>query len=175
MTIRRREWLVAVGVATGLAGVSGVDWASVVDRESTVSPVGRLETETLMAVAEIVYPTAVDYDEAFVVDHVESRSDARQQQIRDAVADLNGFARQWYGQPFPALSSATQRAMLRNLGVGRTGSDSTDTATERIRYYVINQLLFALFTDPRGSRPFGIDNPRGYPGGYESYQEPSEG
>lgn len=174
MTIERREWLVALGLATGLASVPGIDRSSLLDRETSDSSFGQRERETLMEVAAIVYPTAADYDEEFVMSHVESRSEARQQGIYTAVDDLNAFARQWYGRSFPSLSSATQRSLLRDLGVGRAGADPDSTATERIRYYVVNQLLFALYTDPRGSRLFGVDNPRGYPGGYESYQEPSE-
>lgn len=169
--MRRRELIVAVGLAAGAASAIDREWSAEIDERPGDRSFGERETRTLMALSEIVYPSAVEYDEEFVMGHVESRNEERQQGIHAALDALNAYARQWYGRSFPSLPPATRRSLLRDLGVGRTGSDPDSTVPERIRYYLVNQLLFALYTDPRGSRLFGIDNPVGYPGGYESYQE----
>jgi hypothetical protein len=39
-----------------------------------------------------------------------------------------------------------------------------------VRYYVVNELLYALYTSPTGGELVGIENPQGHPGGHESYQ-----
>jgi len=41
---------------------------------------------------------------------------------------------------------------------------------ERVRYYVVNELLFALYSSPTGGELVGLENPRGNPGGLASYQ-----
>jgi hypothetical protein len=61
------------------------------------------------------------------------------------------------------------------MAVDRTGSSPNGNIPERIRYYVVNQLLYGLYTAPTGGRLLGIENPVGHPGGFESYQkEPSQ-
>jgi hypothetical protein len=46
--------------------------------------------------------------------------------------------------------------------------DGTDAG--RVRYYVVNELLYALYASPTGGELVGIENPRGYPGGTASYR-----
>jgi hypothetical protein len=40
-----------------------------------------------------------------------------------------------------------------------------------VRYYVVDELLYAFYASPVGGGMAGIENPPGYPGGTESYQE----
>jgi len=42
----------------------------------------------------------------------------------------------------------------------------------RVRYYLVNDLLFALYSSPTGGKLVGIENPQGHPGGTGSYQQP---
>jgi len=44
------------------------------------------------------------------------------------------------------------------------------TAAERVRFFVVNELLLALYASPTGGELVGIENPQGYAGGAESYQ-----
>jgi len=69
----------------------------------------------------------------------------------------------------PASSSLgrvlwTRRAATWPLNSAALRPDGTVPA--RIRYHLVNGLLYALFTSPVGTRLFGIRNPIGYPGGY---------
>jgi hypothetical protein len=40
-----------------------------------------------------------------------------------------------------------------------------------VRYYVVNELLLALYASPTGGELVGIENPQGHPGGTASYQQ----
>ena len=42
--------------------------------------------------------------------------------------------------------------------------------SDRVRFFVVNELLFALYSSPTGGSLVGIENPVGHPGGTESYQ-----
>ncbi|MEA5408870.1 hypothetical protein VB773_15715 [Haloarculaceae archaeon H-GB2-1] len=44
------------------------------------------------------------------------------------------------------------------------------TTAERVRYYLVNEPLYALYASPTGGTLVGIENPQGHPGGTESYQ-----
>jgi hypothetical protein len=61
------------------------------------------------------------------------------------------------------------------MGVQSAESDSGGGVPERIRYHLVNSLLYALFTSPMGSELVGISNPTGHPGGYESLTRAPEG
>jgi hypothetical protein len=56
------------------------------------------------------------------------------------------------------------------MGVHTADEDPDGTTAERIRFYVVNELLFALYASPAGGRLVGIENPQGHPGGAESYR-----
>jgi hypothetical protein len=171
MDLRRREIVAAGAAAVGALPLFERDQPGSTDGSES-DTVGEKEVATLLALAETVYPSSVEYDEEFLTSHVESRSAARQAGIRIAIDDLNRFARKWYGRSYPRLDSGARQSLLAQVGVGCVWPDPNGSASERIMYYLVNQLLYALYTDPRGSRLFGIDNPVGYPGGYQSYQEP---
>jgi len=124
---------------------------------------------TLAAVAETVYPAAVSDPIPLVEDYLGYQPEHRVAAIRTAAAELNRTARARYGGTFAALSGRERLTLLRELGVDRTGAARDGTLPERIRYYLVDGVLYALFTNPAGGQLVGVTNPRGHPGGYDSY------
>ena len=132
--------------------------------------------DLLDAVAEVVYPDGVGERRAFVDSYVVGRVTDRpayREGLREAAAQLDAVARDWHDAPYADLDVDTRDRILRNLGVKTADPDPKGPLTDRIRFYVVNDLLFAFYSSPTGGRLVGIENPIGHPGGTESYQRPS--
>ena len=132
--------------------------------------------DLLDAVAEVVYPDGVDNRRAFVDSYVVGRVAERptyREGLREAAAQLDAVARDWHDAPYADLDADTRDRLLRELGVETADPDPEGPITDRIRFYVVNDLLFAFYSSPTGGRLVGIENPIGHPGGIESYQRPS--
>jgi hypothetical protein len=166
MELSRRDALAAVG-AVG-AGVGATTYALRPDAEGPSPDVG-----TLVAVAETVYPSEVSGIEAFVESYAERRAagdDSHARGVRAATERLEGHAREWYDAPFAELPVADRDALLREMGVDTADERPDGSTAERVRYYVVGDLLLALYASPAGSELVGIENPRGHPGGLGSYR-----
>ena len=126
----------------------------------------------MTAVAEPLYPEAVSGIDAFVEGFLDGRLDgsAHGEGIRAAVAAVEAAARSWYEAPVAELPPGEREAVLRELGADTAEEDPTGTTAERVRYYVVNELLLALYSSPTGGELVGIENPQGHAGGAESYQ-----
>jgi hypothetical protein len=164
--------------------------------------------ETMVAVAEVVYPSEVEGVATFVEAFVDGRLDrggggsgdgpgsgsgdgsgggsgdgsgdgavdgGHGEGVRRAVADLNELARAWYDAPVRELPVDDRESLLDEVGADTAEEDPTGTAAERIRYYVVNELLLGLYTSPTGGELVGIENPQGHPGGLGSYQRGPNG
>ena len=129
--------------------------------------------ETLVAAAEVVYPEAVSGIDAFVGGFLDGRLDRpdRAAAIGEAVSALDDRAVSWYGDRFAALSPSDRDRLLREVGADMADEDPDGTTAERVRYYVVNELLLALYASPTGGELVGIENPQGHPGGTGSYRE----
>jgi hypothetical protein len=129
--------------------------------------------DTLCAVATVVYPDEVsgiaEFVEGFLAGRLGSSDHAKG--VREAVAELDGLAESWHDGRVVELSPEKRDRLLREVGADTADEDPTGTTAERIRYYVVNELLLALYTSPKGSELVGIENPQGHPGGAESYQQ----
>jgi hypothetical protein len=138
--------------------------------EPAVDPEGAVET--YVAVAEVVYPSAVSGVEEFVRSFVSPRLDREDHgpAMLAAVAELQDAARTWNGEDVASMSPETREQLLRELGVGTAEEDPHGTAAERVRFYVVNELLLALYSSPTGGELVGIENPQGHPGGTDTYQ-----
>ncbi|GAA0723152.1 hypothetical protein J2744_001400 [Halorubrum trapanicum] len=128
--------------------------------------------ETLTAVASVVYPSEVAGVSEFVEGFLAGRLDgsAHATGVRETVAELNHLANTWHGAPVADLDSADRDRLLREVGADTAEEDPGGTTAERVRYYVVNELLLALYASPTGGELVGIENPQGHPGGAESYQ-----
>jgi hypothetical protein len=132
--------------------------------------------DLLDAVAGVVYPDGVAnrraFVESYVLGRVADRPDYRDG-LREAAAQLDAVARDWYDAPYADLDADTRDLILRDLGVETADPDPEGPITDRIRFYLVNDLLFAFYSSPTGGRLVGIENPIGHPGGIESYQQAS--
>jgi hypothetical protein len=166
MKLSRRDALYAlagVGIAAGGTG------AFVTTREDRFDDA----LSVLVAVAEVVYPSEIEGIPAFVetysLGRIENRKEYREE-ISEATAAIDENARFWYDTEYEKLDRATRDEVLHEMGVHLAEPAPKGTTAERVRYYVVNELLYALYTTPTGGRLAGTENPIGYPGGTVSYQ-----
>ena len=167
MELTRRDALIALGVAGTTAG--GAYAVSRLDEEEAADTV----VERLLPVAEVVYPSEVEVSreflETYVVGRVEER-DGYLEGVADALDSLDGYTRRLRDERFGDVSTERRDSLLRYMGVDDAEPDPDGTDAERVRYYVVNELQYALYTSPVGGKLVGIENPVGYPGGTESYR-----
>lgn len=139
--------------------------------------VSDTHVEVLGSVAEVIYPSAVTVDEEFIRTYVTGRSEDRptyRTEVREGLERIQRAGTEWYGAEFVSLSPEIREDVLERIGVKRVPPRPGGRTPERIRYYIINDLLYALYTTPVGGALLGRSNPQGYPGGLESYQRGSE-
>lgn len=179
MEFTRRDTVKVVAGGLGSSVALSATSALRSDREDggsgTVEDVSDSERRRLLALADVVYPTRVEVTAEFVLSYVRSQSGERRSAMRTAGDRLDERSLSRYGAPFAELSADERETILEKMGVDRSQPDPDGTVPEQVRYYLINGLLLALFTHPKGSRLVGIANPRGHPGGYESYAEDPTG
>ena len=172
MRLSRRDALLALGVlGIGSAGVgTGRQHAGTLDAATPV-------TDQLLAVATAIYPSAVTVDRSFIETYVIARIATRESYVEaqsTALSDLDRFARRNTGRSMTSLDPEPRREVLTRLGVHRAHPNPNGTVEERIRYYVVNDLLYVLFSTPLGGELVGCENPPGYPGGTQAYQRGPE-
>ncbi|MFB6178683.1 MAG: gluconate 2-dehydrogenase subunit 3 family protein [Halorientalis sp.] len=136
--------------------------------------VGDHELATVAAVAEVVYPSAVENAGEFATQYVSARVAADPDHsagIADSVAYLDDYTDSWTDQhTFESLSVANRRSVLTRMRAERVAPNPGGGSVQRVRYYLINELLYALYSSPTGGTLVGLENPEGYPGGTTSYQ-----
>jgi hypothetical protein len=172
--LSRRDALLALG-ATGVAvgGLGALRFAG--DRDGTKLTAQR--RETIVAVAETVYPSAVDGIPAFVESYVLGRITDRPDYTAGmmAAADhVEAYAQTWNDTSFAAAPPERRDELLKAMGADVVTPDPVGSDEQQVRYYLINDLQFALYSSPVGGRLVGIENPQGHPGGITSYQQPPE-
>ena len=173
MQLTRRDAIAAVaagGFGAMIVGRSGSIEDSPEAASSGDVTLSDDEIETLMAATEFIYPSEVEATTSFVKAYTNTMGEERTRGMRDALDLVESAAQRTFGTEFRSLPVEKREALFRRLNVGRAGSKMHGGDAERIRYYVVNGPLYALFTTPKGSQLFGIENPIGYPGGHESYQ-----
>lgn len=128
--------------------------------------------ETMVAAGEVVFPSAAEGVSEFVETYVvgRARDDARRDAMADAATELDDVARDWEGAAFADLPAGDRDRLLRELGVDTADPVQDGTLSERLRFHVVNELLYAFYASPTGGRLVGIENPIGHPGGTESYR-----
>jgi hypothetical protein len=174
MELTRRDAaaaLAAAGVAVG-GGAAALYWDDLNEEGF-----GERERETLLALAEVVYPTEVEGVPAFVERYVVGRVEDRPERaagMRAALSTLDEYADQWFDRRYAALPEADRDAVLDRMAVDVADPDPEGLDGGRVRYYLVDELLYALYTSPTGGELVGIENPAGYPGGTTSYQRGPE-
>ena len=166
MRLTRRDALYALCLAgSGASGcVDGID-----------NDDGALDSsavETLLALAAVLYPAEVEATEEFVETYVLGRAtdEDHLESIAESVESLSAVSSDFRGESFASLSPTERETLLEEVGLRETASDPRGTERERIRYFLVNELLYALYTTPTGGELLGVENPIGHPGGLASYQ-----
>jgi hypothetical protein len=128
--------------------------------------------DTYVAVAEVVYPSELSGLQAFVESFVPPRLDRENHgpAMAATVAEFDEIAQEWYGDRVVSLAPATREDVLEDVGVRTADEDPEGTLAERVRFYLVNELLLALYSSPTGGELVGIENPQGHPGGTDTYQ-----
>ncbi|WP_226021339.1 gluconate 2-dehydrogenase subunit 3 family protein [Halomicrobium salinisoli] len=174
--LTRRDALVALGAVGGAAGAGALAWDRFED-DPDREGFDPTERETLVALAETIYPEAVsgvaEFVERYVVGRVADRPDYAAG-MREAIGALDDYAETWAGGPFRERDPDSRDELLRGLGVDVADADPDGAEQERVRYYLVNDLQYALYTTPTGGELVGIENPQGHPGGATSYRQPPE-
>jgi len=170
MELTRRDAVAALGaLGVGTAGAVGLGQYATGEEE-----VGETDIqETMVAAAEVLYPSAVTGIDEFVGAFLSGRLDdgPHAEGVLEAVDALETRAQSWHGEAFTSLNAADRDSLLRETGAAAVDEDPDGTPAERIRYYIVNELLMALYTSPTGGKLVGIENPQGYAGGVDSYQQ----
>ena len=174
MRLNRRDALAALsaaGVALGAGSALLVSPGA--DHEEHRGPVDDDAVTTLVAAAEVLYPSEVEGVEPFVARYVRGRAADRPDHaagMAEAAAYLDDYAEAWHGRRFASLEPAVRDDALRRMNADVAEPDPAGSDVERVRHFVVEELLFALFSTPTGGELVGIENPPGHPGGLESYQ-----
>ncbi len=169
--------LTAAGVATTLGGT--LSWAVLNEADDTATEgFDERDRETLLALAAHLYPSAVsgisEFVERYTVGRVRDRPEYAAG-MREALAALDEYAVQWTDERFVDLDADRRGALLNSMGVTRATPEPDGLDPERIRFYLVNELLFAFYSSPTGGKLVGIENPQGHPGGTRSYRQPPDG
>lgn len=173
--LTRRDALAALAAA-GVSTTSMATYTSNSQRQEPDGPLTAHERETLLAVARTVYPPEVsgipEFVERYVVARVVDRPE-RLDGITAAISDLDDWTESWYDSPFADLDPERRDEALRRIGVDQAEPvpDPDGHTPGIIRFFLVNELLFALFTTPTGGKLVGLGNPQGYPGGTGTYQQ----
>jgi hypothetical protein len=170
------------GAALGELAARGPPTAGDGDATTTTGAAGDATVDeavlsVLVAAAEVLYPSEVAGHEAFVETYARGRARADPDHyagVASAAAELDAVARDWHDDPFADLARETRDRLLRDLGVDVADPDPGGSVSGRLRFYVVNDLLYALYTSPAGGRLVGTENPTGYPGGLDSYRRGPE-
>lgn len=174
MELTRRDALVAL--SGGAAAATGAVLVSKqTDNDTADSALDDDARSTLVALAESIYPPEVTPTRAFVSAYVDGHSEQRRSEIAAAIERLDTGSRRYTGSDFAELSERKRMVVLKRMGVDRANSDPDGSVPARIRYQLVNSLLYAVFSSPTGSELAGIENPTGHPGGYESLMRTPEG
>ena len=176
MTTRlTRRDAVAALVAAGVTVGAGAEYSSPdeVSQPDEVSLLDDQEMDTVVALARVLYPSEVDGIHSFVERYVAGRARAQPEHVSSmcgALEYLDDYTQSWHDVSFADLPADDQTDVLQSMGVDDAESDPDGSDVERVRFYLVNELLFALYSSPTGGRLVGIENPPGHPGGLGSYR-----
>ncbi|NLV10576.1 gluconate 2-dehydrogenase subunit 3 family protein [Halomicrobium mukohataei] len=173
--LTRRDAVIALAVG-GVAAGSALTWDRL-RRDDEQPGLSERQRETLLALADTIYPEAVDNVDAFVERYVVGKVIDRPtygRGVATALDELESYAQTWEEQSFAALDQAGRDELLREFSVDTADPDPDGRPEERVRYYLVNELQYALYSSPTGGKLVGLENPQGHPGGTESYRQPPD-
>lgn len=170
MELNRRDAILALG---GL-GLTATAWLTEASLDDTDLALSAGDVDTLVALAEPLYPSAVDATPEFVESYVIGQHELDPDHpagIKRSLRTVRREARRRTGSEPAALSPDRRDEILRATGADRAHPHPDGTDAEQVRYYVVNNLLYALYATPKGGGLVGNPNPPGFPGGIAAYRE----
>jgi len=173
MELTRRDALGALAAAGVAVGGGAVAFDAVDPFGGDGDAPDHDPAATMRAVAAVVYPSELDGVDEFVDTYVAGRAEDRpayRSGIREATGILEDRAGDWYDGAVPELAPEQRDSLLREVGADGAAPDPDGSDAQRVRFYVVNELLYALYSSPTGGELVGIENPQGHPGGTDSYQ-----
>lgn len=158
---------------TAVAAAIGTFGTGVLVGREPGAPAGRdrlteSDRDVLVLVARVVFPSAISEPEPIVSAYVEDLHPNRRRAITAAIDELDRASRRRHGRGFATLDVDRGERILSGIGADRVHADPRGTTPERVRAFLVDGLLYALFTRPAGTQLFGIENPLGHPGGVDS-------
>lgn len=171
MELTRRDAIAAlatVGIGVGSVSLARQNGWIGTDPEIDENPIFYLQ-----ALTEVLYPSNITVSRDFLETYVTGRIENDHEYYEELIAGiklLDNTARDRHGKGFTALSASTRDDVLRDLHLHDTPPDPQGEPIHRARYYLLDELLYALFTSPTGGKLVGTENPVGHPGGIESYR-----
>jgi hypothetical protein len=180
----RRQFLTGLGgtalAATvygyGIGSAQSPDYAT--ETRSGTHPASQYHIDVMTAIARAVYPSTVSVESSFIESRVFGRVEPEPshfEKLMTAIESVDSHARARFGGGITDISAGRRRKVLQSMGVTTVHPTADGTTAEQIRFYLINDLLYVLFTSPAGGELMGIDNPPGHPGGREAYRRGPEG
>jgi hypothetical protein len=176
MELTRRDALSALAASgVAVAGGAALIESDVLEfgDDSDETTLAEHDIDTLVAVARVVFPSEITGIGEFVTTYALGRAEHRpnyRDGMADAISTLDTYAAEWYDGKFVELDRETRDTLLDEMGVADAHPDPDGSDAARVRYYLVNDVLFALFTSPTGGKLVGTENPQGYPGGLDGYQ-----
>ena len=171
----RRDAIAALAAAGVAVGAGGATLLTLDDRRDADrdGPIPDRQLAVLGAAAEALYPSAIEDEAAFATHYLEGRAadaPAFADGVTAAATYLDEYSRAWFDRGFTDLDPPRRRDALHRMNADTADPDPGGSDVERVRYFVVNELLFALYASPTGGRLVGVENPPGYPGGLASYR-----
>lgn len=154
MKLTRRDAVIALSTL----GLTSAAWLADHPREGAVS---SAEADALVALGETLYPASVEPSRSFVETYVAGQREIDPDHAANVAAAVNTVRQECRlvtGVDLPALSRERRGDVLRSTGADRAEPDPDGTDAERIRYYVVNNLLYACMP---GERQEGWDQRAG--------------
>lgn len=174
-TRRKAIQVVAGGGITGLLSVVASDRLSNKRPTGMQSNISRGDFRTIQSVAEVVCPSPIRVNDDLITLIVEFIPETRHPLLSTTCFELNEYSLKTYGAQYYQIDSVPARdKILRQLGVHRVHSNSTGLFPQRVRYHLVNTILYVIFTHPVGSSIVGQTNPVGFAGGFAKYQSNKE-
>lgn len=174
MELTRRDAVLAL-VGGGLVASTRFAEEAASETDATVN---ERDLDTLKALAETLFPSSVEPTDAFLEAYVLGRQAVDEDYLIGTKRALNAIrtmSRRKSGHEYTSLDSDSRDGVLRATGADRAYPDPQGTVAQQVRYYLVDGLLYPLYTTPKGASLVGNENPEGYPGGTEAYQRPPEG
>ena len=171
MELTRRDALAALSAAAGgvFAGCSAPSGDSGADS----TELDEHGIDTLVALAEVLYPSEAENIREFVAEYAAERVRRDPEHGRGVVAAITAvddYTTTIYDERFAALSTENRRETLEEMPITTAEPVPDGTQQQQVRYYLVNDLLYAFYATPTGATLAGLENPPGHPGGTASYQ-----